>query len=52
MSEKFGFQRIFIRRVKINSVYQRCKAHKLWAEKISHKEIKFDGPEKIMKLPT
>ena len=31
MSEKFGFQRKFIRRAEINSVYQRCKAHKLWA---------------------
>ena len=30
MSKKFGFQRKFIRRVEINSVNQRCKAHKLW----------------------
>ena len=31
MSEKFGFQRKFIRRVEINSVNQICKAHKLCA---------------------
>ena len=32
MSEKFGFQRKFITRAEINSVYQRYKANKLWAK--------------------